>query len=335
MNQCKKHKIKRISITFFSISLSFIGCFFFFIYETKNKLHENIYPLLIEAVNINIAKKSKEIYYAGKYKYDPTKMKLGEYETRTAQYEDTTFTYRRQIFDPATDAFMAFQTCFLDIGQLHSKEIHHIYDSLLKGKNIHLESIIGITSSFYTTTNDWSSDTTVININSRAAFINQGDYEDINYYAYIHYSFYTLWKLMPKVAIYILFFCSLFTGLLLIWRIIQKQRERRNYIIRLKNGNYQIVNILFETSEKRLISNDKELKLTPQLYDLLLLFLSSTNYRVSKAEIKNRFWPSTINSVSNMTSTVNRLNKGLKNILCVYAISIDSKNDEYYILSRV
>lgn len=300
---------------------------------TRDKLYNEIRTYLEEAIKLNAEYKSKDSYYSAEYKYDPQKKKIGDYETRIATYADTTFTYRSRISDPATNLFNNFQTLYLDIGKLQASDIHHIYDSLLKEKNIYLESIIGITASYYTQLNDWSNDTTSIDINLRTEITDLGNYEDIDYYAYMHYSFYTIWRLMPKTIIFILFLCCLLSGLLLLWCVVQRNKIMKNGIILRKDGNYQIKDTIFYVNEKKLITNEIEIKLTTQLNDLFMLFLQAENHRVSKAEIKKTFWEKAVNATSNMTSTVNRLNTELKDAHCAYRVIKDPQSEKYYRLS--
>jgi hypothetical protein len=333
MKKSIKHISKLLLGAFLVVILLFIGYILHQGREAKQNISEKFPLLLEEVVKKHINQKSESIYYAIQQIHDPNK-KIGEYETRTARYTDTTFIYKSRIVDIETFKFNSIQTLYLKTGQLHADSIQKLFDEELQANNIHVESIIGITASFYTQLNNWSSDTTAIDINLRTSYTNQGLYEDINYYAYTHYSFYTLWELMPKTTIYILFICCLLSGFLLFWWIIQRKKERKNGITLLKNGDYRIKDILFDVKEKKLITDEKDLKLAVQPYELILLFILAANHRVSKSEIKQKFWPKTIDATSNMTSGVNRLNKRLKDINCAYTINTDPKNEKYYIFSH-
>jgi len=333
-------KRKNISKALFSLFILFLLIFIvsliYQVQETRIAFFAEIPLCLQTSIRQTIEHKAKDAYYfAPAYEYNPNKNRIGEYEIRTARYADTTFTYRSKIVDPGTDAFRGYQTGFLETGQLHADSIHILFDSLLQEKNIYVESILGITASFHTKKNEWSGDTTAIDINYRTVFANQGDYEDINYYAYIHYSPYTLWTLMHKVAIGILFICTIFMAIVLLWWLHKRKKEKKNEIVLLKNGNYRIRDIKFNVAEKTLIIEEaqKEIILSQNLNDLLLMFLETKHYRVSKEDIKQKFWPKSITALTNMTSTVNRLNKVLKDIQCPYTIATDLKNDEYYIFS--
>ncbi|NDV81658.1 hypothetical protein D0T87_06630 [Bacteroides sp. 51] len=275
------------------------------------------------------------IYYLAQYEYDPNSKEIGGYETRTARYADTTFTYRSKIVTPAESALRDFQTLLVEIEQSYQDSIQVVFDDLLQKENIYAQSIIGITSSFYTKKNEWSGDTLALKPNYRTAFTNQGVYEDINYYAYIHYSSYTIWHLMHKTLIYILFICCLVIGIFLFWWTRKLKKEIANTTEVKKDGNYYIKDLTYYVNEKRLVLKEKEVKLSPQLHELLLMFLKTDRYRVAKIEIRQKFWPKSIDATSNMTSTINRLNKELKEIDCAYTIISDPKNDEYYIFSEL
>jgi hypothetical protein len=334
MKNYKKHVSKLLSGVFSVAILLLMGTFWYQKQVAEQALSEKLPLLLEETIKKYIEQKSEEVHYLALFKHDPNEeRKIGEYETRKAQYPDTAFTYRSRIVDPETERFRDIQTLFLEIGQLHADSIQMLFDDVLQANNIHAQSIIGITASFHKKLNVWSRDTTAMDINLRTALTNQGLYEDINYYAYLHYSFFTLWGLMPKIAIGLFFLCSLLSGLLLRWWMARRRKERRNGIELLKDGNYRIKDIRLDVEGKKLVSDEKELKLTNQFHELILLFLSAADHKVSKIEIKQTFWPKTVNPTSNMTSAVNRLNKRLKEINCAYLISTDPEDERYYMFS--
>lgn len=330
----RKNTSKVLFSLFSLIILFFIGVLIYQIQKAKDYITTETSLCLQASIKNFIEHKSKGIYYAAQYEYDPSKKKLGEYEIRTVKYADTVLDYRSKVVDPGEDAFRRLQTLFVDINQLHADSIQFLFDSLLQEKDIHAKSIVGITASFYTKKNEWSGDTTAIHTNYRTAITNQGRYEDINYYAYLRYSPYTLWTLMPKKAISILFICSIMMGVILLWWHRKRKEEEKNEIALLKNGNYRIREFIFNVSERTLVSKEskKETPLPRQLNDLLLLFLRARHHRVNKEDIKQKFWPKSTTAITNMTSAVTRLNKILKDADCPYSIITDSKNEERYLL---
>jgi hypothetical protein len=334
MIKYRKYISKLLFLVFSGIILLLGGYTLYQLSNVKQYIFEQSSFLLESAVRKNIEQKSKGTYFFNVYEYNPERRKrIGEYETRIATYADTTFTFQRKIYEPEEDIFQARQTILVDIGQLHADSIQLIFDSLLVDRDIHAESIIGITASFLTRLNDWSNDTTAININCRAGFLNQGDYEDINYYAYIHYSPYTLWKLMPKTFISILFACSIIMGIVLLWWLRKREKEKREGISLLKDGKYRMLNIIYSIQDKMLISEKEETKLSQQLHELFLLFLKAEGHKIRKNELRKRLWSDNIDSISNMTSTVNRVNKVLKKADCLYTIISDPKDKEFYVLT--
>jgi hypothetical protein len=335
MKKYKKYVSKLLSGVFSVAILLLMGTFCYQKQVAEQALSEKLPLLLEETIKKHMKQKSEEVHYSALFEHDPNKeKKIGEYETRKAQYPDTAFTYQHRIVDPETAIFRNVQTVFLEIGRLHADSIQMLFDEVLQANNIHAQSIIGITADSYRATlNTWSRDTTAMDINLRTALTNQGLYEDINYYAYLHYSFFTLWGLMPKTAIGLFFLCSLLSGLLLRWWMARRRKERRNGIERLKDGNYRIKDIRLDVEGKKLVSDEKELKLTNQLHELILLFLSAADHKVSKIELKQTFWPNTVDPTSNMTSVVNRMNRELKSINCAYLISTDPMDEGYYIFS--
>lgn len=302
--------------------------------ETKAYISDKTATCLEHSVKKYSELKTEGVFYYARYEYSPDKPKTGEYETRTVKYADTTFTYQSKIVDPEVDKVRAAQTLLLDIGQLHADSIQIILDSLLQANDIYAQSIIGITASFYTKKNEWTGDTTALSIHHRVALTNQGNYEDINYYAYLHYSPLTIWTLMPKPLIIILFLCCITTGTTLLWWSRKRRKEIAEGIVFLKNGNYRIRNCIYDVGERRLMLEDREMKLPPQLHNLLLMFLNANDHQVNKKEIKQQFWSQSIDATSNMTSTINRLNKVLKEIECRYAIISHPRKEEVYVLGR-
>lgn len=319
---------------FFVILLSIVIISAYKTKEIEQSLFEELAFIFRNSIQKNVEQKTETVFLMSWHKPLPEE-NIKRYETRTAIYSDTTFTYQARITDRNTTRFNLFQTHLLDEKKLKADDIQVLFDSLLIDKNIHTKSIVGVTASYYTKLNDWSNDTTAINIKQRISFLEQGIYEDINYHAYIDYPFSTLWRLIPKRNIYILLFCNIAIGTFLFFGLYQLKIEKQDNIIHLKNNNYLIKDLLFDVEEKSLISEKKKktVKLSNQLYELLLLFLKAHHNRVNKKSIKKHFWPNTLNPSTNMTSAVNRLNKELKEVNCFYTIVTDPKNEDYYILS--
>lgn len=314
--------------------LSFIGHTGYCLKKVSSQMPQGLSHIFENAIKINTENKMEGIHFVTKYNVDSNKHKIGDYETRTARYADTTFTFQIKIADFETTQFNNHQTFLLDTKQLRAIDVKAVFDSLLTQKGIHYtESVVGIHASFYTKLNDWSSDTTEIKANHRAESLGQGNYEDINYYAHIHRPFRTLWGLMPMQTIFLLFVCTTLSGLLLLcWRY--KLETDKVYRIKLlKNGNYRIKGVLFEPGKQRFSKKGKEVQLADQPHDIFMLFLREETHRVSKEYIKMSFWPANMNPNTNMTSAINRLNRELKETGCAHFVATDPKDENYYILS--
>lgn len=331
MGKYSKFVLRSATYAFCAIAILLIGVSLFHYQKAKRTLINKVPILLEETVRINVAQKTQDLFYCVNYVHAPAELIIGEYEEKTATYADTTFTYQQRITDHATHLFNMLQTGMVDLHTLKADDLHHLFDSLLCTHNIHAQSVIGVTASFYTKMNEWSNDTTSLNINYRTVYANQGLYEDINYYACLGYSPLTLWKLMAKKLIYMLLVLLAFIALFFLRHIYIKRKRMRNGITALPNGNYQIQRILFDTKEKMLITKAHEGKLTAQLQELLLMFMQADECRVSKADIKERFWPKNCDPTNNMTSAINRIKTVLKEVDCAYTIISEPENEDFYI----
>lgn len=271
----------------------------------------------------------KSSYYSNSFN-----RKIGEYETRTFKSSDTVFTYNSRIVDIETDMRRAFQNGLLTIGLLQPEPIHAIFDSLLLIEGIYnTQSAIGITSSFYKKTDEWSGDTTALFITHRASLLHQGEFEDINYYAYIDCSFLTYWELMHKTGIYILLGLCVATGLFfLFWRAKNALNDRRGIAL-LEDGRYRLGNTFINLEEcKAFSAKEIVVVLTPQQVRLLSLFLESESHRVAKETITQKLWPMHTSSDNVMTTAIKRVKDILKAIRCPYTIVSESNN--FYLLTR-
>lgn len=322
-----------MGVFLFTICVS-IGCIRYYLEKAKQQLSEELVCIFESAVKSNVDKQTVDVPYFSRHSLEPNNYKIGDYETRTAWYADTTFTYQVKITDPETSQLNFFQTYLLDTKQLRAIDVKLSFDSLLAQKDIHhIQSVVGINSSFYTKLNDWSSDTTEINATHRVEVLGQGNYEDINYYGHVHRPLRTLWGLMPTQTIFLLFVCTVLTGLLLLCWNYKLEKDKRYKIKRLSRGNYRINEVLFEPKKKKFTKDGVETKLADQPHDLFMLFLKAESHRVSKEYIKMVFWPANMNPNTNMTSAINRLNKELKDVGCFHTIVTDLKDEDFYVLT--
>ncbi len=327
----KKHITKTLTGLFASITIAELIIFVIHYGDIKSYIRHEIRPLLEKAMKKDISKKiEKEYFYFSEHENDPRKQKMGKYEEKTYRSQDTTFTYQSKIVDWETDLFRGNQ-CYLQVtNRLHPQEVKVIFDSLATEKNIIAKSAIGIISTFYKEQNEWAGDTTSMSIDYRTSIDKLGDFENISYRVYFDYSFSTIWKLMPKMALYILLLLQVLCCLTLIGWLIKRAKERRKEIIKFKNGNYKIDSIILNPNTMRLKNEEKELLLPAQQNQLLLLFLQSEDHKVSKKMIMDTFWAKSYSDPkSKMTTAIDRLRTSLKSIGSERIIYTEKSSDYY------
>ena len=331
----KKHITKALAGLFLSITIAELIIFWVHYEEAKYYIHHEIRPLLEEAMRKDINEKmKKEYFYYPKYENDPKKKNLGKYEKKTYRSQDTTFTYQSKVVDWETDLFRGSQ-CYLQVtNKLHPQEVKTIFDSLATRKKIiATKSAIGIISTFYKEQNEWAGDTTSMSIDYRTSIDKLGGFENISYLVYLDYSFGTIWKLMPKIALYILLLLQVLCGITLIGWLIKRAKERRKEIVKLKNGNYKIDSIIFNPNTMKLTNEEKELVLPAQQNQLLLLFLQSEDHKVSKDTIMDTFWAKNYSdSRTKMTTAIDRLRTSLKGIESERIIYTQKGSDYYELI---
>lgn len=288
----------------------------------KEQIRNTIPSALQEAVNVNARKKTVGIPF---YAYVQQSGKTETHEERIFQTMDTTFTYQCKIVDPETHIQRSEQNFLLVQEALHSCDIQPILDSLLHEKNIYANIAIGITASHYKKLNEWSKDTTMMNIRLRASYLKQGLFEDINYYAYTDYSYATLWKLMPHTSTLALAVILLLVGILF---VSYKIREKRRHSKEIKSRP-SLMDAKICEERKKILLNGEEIKFTPQMVKILSLFMEGEG-RVKKTELQKALWPNATAPINNMTSAIRVLKHKLKEENFTDIIISDSENNEFY-----
>lgn len=327
----KKHITKALIGLFASITIAELIIFVIHYGDVKSYIHHEIRPLLEEAMRKDISRKlGKEYFHFPEHENDPRKKSIGKYEKKTYRSQDTTFTYQSKIVDWETDLLRSSH-CYLQVtNKLHPQEVKAIFDSLTTGKNIiATKSAIGIISTFYKEQNEWAGDTTSMSVDYRTSIDKLGGFENISYRIYFDYSFNTIWKLMPKMALYILLLLQVLCGITLIGWLIKRVKEQRKEIIKLKNGNYKIDSIILNPNTMKLKNEEKELLLPAQQNQLLLLFLQSEDHKVSKKIIMDTFWAKYSNPRNNMTTAIDRLRTILTDIGSQRTIYSEKNSDHY------
>ncbi|WP_321481201.1 helix-turn-helix domain-containing protein [uncultured Bacteroides sp.] len=327
----KKHNISNLLLVIFiSITVIQLTVFQTYYEETKWQICNEIPSILEIAMKTNISKKiKKEFTYTPEHKNDPHDKNLGTYKEEIFRSQDTTFTYRSKIVTWEEKIDRGKQTYLQITNKLHPQDVKVIFDSLAIQKNIIAKSAIGIISTFYKEQNEWAGDTTQMSVDYRTSINKLGAFENISYHAYVEESFSTVWRLMPKLALCILLYLQIFTGIILIAWLQKRKKEKRKEIIRTKEGNYKMDNIIINPTTMKMNKEDVEISLTQQQNQLLLMFLQSENQQVSKEDILNKFWPNSYQSKSSMTTAIGRLKKNLADIGSERTIHTE-KNLDYY-----
>lgn len=325
-----KYTTKILFGLFISITVIELIVFQNYYNDTKLRIRNDISPILEKAMGEDLERKIQNEYiYVPEHENDPQKKNIGKYEKKTFRSQDTTFTYKSKIVDTRTSLTRECQTSLQIMNKLHPQDVKVIFDSLAIQKNIIAKSAIGIISTFYKEQNEWAGDTTQMSVDYRTSINKLGAFENISYHAYVEESFSTVWRLMPKLALCILLYLQIFTGIILIAWLQKRKKEKRKEIIRTKEGNYKMDNIIINPTTMKMNKEDVEISLTQQQNQLLLMFLQSENQQVSKEDILNKFWPNSYQSKSSMTTAIGRLKKNLADIGSERTIHTE-KNLDYY-----
>lgn len=303
--------------------------------QVKSKLPRKIAPVFDSSVKEYVKSTSINTPYT----YTQQKQnenKIGEYETRTLKLPDTTFIFQSKVVDVKAEIFRGAQIILFMTDQLQPEPIQLIFDSLLHENGIrYTQSSIGITSSFYKETNEWSKDTTSLATNDRFTLANEEEFNLINYHAHVDYSLLTYWQLCHKAVIYILLLLCCATGGFLLYQFIEKKIGNRKGILRISKTIYRLQDTIIDLRERKIYTEDKEIMLGRQKIELATLFLvDNETHRVLKKNIREQFWPGSNNSINNMSTSIRRLREVLEEINCGYTIATDPEAEEYYVLIK-
>src|ERR1041384_6419824 len=77
------------------------------------------------------------------------------------------------------------------------------------------------------------------------------------------------------------------------------------------NPHYRFGEFIVDTDQKVLLRQDKELPLTPKLFETLLILIENSGRIVQKEEFMERLWPHTFVEEANLTSNIQQLRKSL------------------------
>lgn len=337
------------------------------IQQSKAQLNMEISNLLKQAAEKNSEIKNKNMFwFVGEYSNNP--QSFGSYETRTFHNVDTTFTYRHKVTDIHTNLNHNNQHFLLLTNQLRSYDIENQLDSLVRNKNIKAQIAVGITSKGYPQKSlPWSKDTLHMNIHGRTHYVMEADFAQIHYTAYLEYSLATLCKKIEDKSTLLLWGIIVFMAsgsFVIVYFFFLRKKDKPKGIPEnetittlpepvitiqeeIKEIVTEVVEIVeeiekiketkksslpFQIEKGYIIYKDKTKKLAPQSEHILQMFLNAENYRVEKQDLKE-LWPGkNVNSTSNMTSAINRINDIFEEIGCKSEIITDSKNRNSYLL---
>src|SRR5690349_6752077 len=77
------------------------------------------------------------------------------------------------------------------------------------------------------------------------------------------------------------------------------------------NPHYRFGDFIVDTDQKLLLRQDKELPLTPKLFETLLILVENSGRIVQKEQFMERLWPHTFVDEANLTSNIQQLRKSL------------------------
>ncbi len=337
MNNANKH-LAVLIFTLLSIGVSMGIVAFQSFQSSKLTLHDELPQTLENAVRqvIKTSSKHTPFYFYAKHGNDPER--IGTYEKKTITRKDTTIVYMHKNVDFETEIYHTFQRCLLSTDSMYCPNIQSAFESLLSEKNIHAKSIIGITSTgLYNDLDRVSEDTTGLKINDRIAYTVDTSSKEITYTAYMGYSLYTYWKLVPTAKIHMLLLLVVLLVGSIAWFIISSKKKKTivSEIIEeqmpsaLLDESRPADLLLFEKGY--IVFNGNREKIQPQSMSILQLFLDSPNLQVPKSVIKE-IWTGNYDKTRHMASAINRINQLFSRIGYPYRISSEKENRPFYAL---
>ncbi len=332
--------IKGISIALFCIAIvSFAAIWVHYENQATHYIQARLPVVIKNAVQIN-AREKGVFFQVARFSIDP--QDIGKFKEVFFRDKDTCFTYQSKVVDMETHIQRNRQTNLLLNNKLHSTDIKQIMDSLLRQENIRLPMSIGIKSSFYKKTDDWSTDTTQIASNFTTSILGQGDFEDIDYHVYADISLPAIWPFMPRTLIFFLLLVAGATGCSVVYCYKRKPStnltiEKRIFLLGCKENNspFYAERTYIYIDNHFLKGGKVDARLSPRVEVLLAMFLHSPNLQVRKSYIKYLFWGSAEDTMGNMTSLINQGRKTLDEAQCGWILISEHKKAKHYTLKEV
>lgn len=345
--------MKKTAIYFLSVLFLFIGgAIYITIHNgleyTKTNIQEQIQSLLQEAIQENASFRTKDIPFWGG-SHEPEK--IGTYQRYKITLQDTTYICYNKVTDIETTLSNKRQTYLFATKALHSEDVRRCFEKLLNKRGIDAPNAVYIHAKDYR--NKIYTDTALslpkMNLKSRVHYAIHENLNHISYFGYVDYSGYTLWKLMPKTAIYPLFALEIIIlGSALFAYIGLSKPKKRIEESKHKEEPISPSNIEIEEEGKEPLAlelatlrlhghflhyGEKKIKLPQQLYDLMQMFMKAKENRVEKVKLK-KYWTKKHgeDTQSNMTTAIYRLNKLLAEAEIPFKIAIDMTDKDSYCL---
>lgn len=299
--------------------------------NTKEISDTEIKGTLIEAIFRNVHEEIRDVDFSDLEQ-------TGFYREQLFQPIDTTFLHQNKTLDAMTMLFHNMQVAALQLDSLHGEGVRNHFDSLLIEKQINAKTAVKVISTGHLKNlTTYSGDTTLMVIDARAEYIMNNKSGEIKYIVYVDYAWNTLWQLVFRHTLFSIIVLAIFLGgiIILLLKLRTDLKRNSNNIVITREKIIQSKTEISLSNEKpkiegkQIVFNGKSLRISPQSLQILQLFLDTEQHLVNKEELKG-IWIYNSDSLSSMTSAINRLNRYLAQIDCSYVIVTDKLNKECY-----
>ena len=300
--------------------------------QSEDKLRQEISFMFIQSINEEIKLKMEGEFLFIHRKSDLT---VGKriIKKQTIITADTTITKESGVSgDMDVELLKTSQTYLLDQNRLQPDILQQIFDSKLKENGLKVSSVILVR---YDDNTHTSGDTTQLRVSYRIPVLKGGVFGELAYEGLFHYSPFTVFRLMSKSMLIVLFILEVLMFGMIIYLFIDKRKIKSDKIV--KRGKYYYIGkTIFDTHKCELIGQKREFVTLPKKpTEMLLMFLCSEEFKVEKNMLKNTLWvDNQYTANQNLMSTINKLRNYLKEADCTFNI-VTKKGDEYYELKYV
>jgi DNA-binding winged helix-turn-helix (wHTH) protein len=309
------------------IALSLLGISEYRKSETKMK--GDILLLLEQAISEEVRLKMEDIYVSVHMESNPSVLKE-KVKKQTIITNDTTFAKEAEVSENMDmELLKGFQSYLLHVNRLQPDTLQRLFNVKLDENGIKACSYILVHHEY---DSEMSGDTTGYPINYRIPVIKGGVFGEIAYEGLLHYSPFTVFRLMSKSMLIVLFTLEVLMLGVIIYLFVEKRKIKPDKI--MKRGRYYYIGeTIFDTRKNELIGQRREvIPVTRKPAEMLLMFLKSDDHVVEKSVLKETLWPDKPYTTNHsLMSTINLVRNYLKDVGCAFSI-ITKKGDDYYIL---